>query len=620
MGLEIINGVTHLERHLAGVHPRLFLTAAALEELRGRIGREPYASLFARVRAVAEDALARPLAGRPDRGHGCAMPQMALAYLLTEEARYLDGVTGYFRAVAAQPELDYSLVYGHVAGGMATAYDWLYHHLDAETAALARDTLERHARQVLERFGTVHGWAANIYTCNHLPVTLAGLLAAGCALYGDVEHCGPLVRLPLEKFRLMVEALGPDGASQEGLGYGEYYAEFLLKGLVLIRDLLNQDFLATCDWLKHTPLFYLYSMLPQERWTRRDCVMFFGDGVRYHWYGPDHQLRLLASLYRDGTAQWLAEATAAAGVCMDSNAALGLLWYDETVIPTPPDTLPTLHHFDDKGLVLMRSGWDGAEAVTGFKCGPCYGHFALNRYRHDIGGGHMCPDAGSFQIYAHGDRLIVDDGYSAKWTDQQNTVLVNGAGQTGEGQEWFETTRLRLEARGPAILRVNSTPAMDYILADVAPAYDPELGLTCFRRHFAWVKPDVWIIVDELESAEPASFSLHFHADQAFTETGPGQFTTHGAHGALCITPLAPQGVCGETFMQHLRVASGHPEAIRGMLVLCNAEPMCAARFVTVLEAYPADGAPERAVLEGDVVSVGSVKVQIGEQVELVVG
>ena len=70
----------------------------------------------------------------------------------------------------------------------------------------------------------------------------------------------------------------------------------------------------------------------------------------------------------------------------------------------------------------------------------------------------MCPDAGAFQIHSYGDWLIVDDGYQPKNTNQQNTLIVNGYGQTGEGGEWFETTDLRLQKRpNPSILRAEST-------------------------------------------------------------------------------------------------------------------------------------------------------------------
>jgi len=607
---EIINGTAQLERLLVGIHPRLFMTADTLATLRSRLGREPYAALFARVCQVADEALNNGCPtvdeGRLDRGHGCALPHLALAYLLTEDVRYLDGANRYFHAVTTHAVAGQSLMYGHILFGMSVAYDWLFPHLDAETERRVREWLFALCGEVQYEMGVICGWAANIFTCNHLPVNISGLLAAGAALYGEMDGCAPFLRLSLEKFRQMTAALGPDGASQAGLGYGEYYAEFYLKGLVLLRDLMNQDFFTDNDWLRNTPAFYLYSGLPRSRWSRRDCAIFFGDSVRHHWYGPDTQLRLLASVYRDGVAQWLADESFAGDISMGSNAALGLLWHDETVMPQPPDNLPLTHHFADKEIVIMRSGWDGDENVFAFKCGPHAGHHALRHYSQDIGGGHMCPDAGSIQLYAHGDRLLVDDGYSYKMTDQQNTVLVNGVGQTGENSEWMETTRLRLEKRGPRILRADS----DVIIGDVAPAYDPELGLRKFLRHVLYLRSSCWVVIDELETADPATFSLYFHADFPFQATGHHAYATAGTHGALHITSLAP-AVTARAFTHHLRAGGGHAPQSREALVLENADRTTTALFVTVLQAYPVGDTPPVPALDGLTLRLGDTSVTL---------
>jgi len=50
---------------------------------------------------------------------------------------------------------------------------------------------------------------------------------------------------------------------------------------------------------------------------------------------------------------------------------LNLIWFDPTVKPVSPATvpgtgLPTLRHFADLGLVFLRSGWDGNESVFAF--------------------------------------------------------------------------------------------------------------------------------------------------------------------------------------------------------------------------------------------------------------
>lgn len=590
---EIVNGTTNLELHYAGVHPRLYLTAQSLEILRGKLHREPYAALLRRLRATADQWVGRvcpPQEGgkRMTRGYGASMPHLAMAHLLTGEPQYLDTLTQFIRAAATYDFWDETLNFGETAFGMSVSYDWLHHVLDEETKEIIRRALFARAAERTQAIGSMReGWLSSVYCCNHLPVTVTGILAAGCALYGDVDGTTPFLMLPLEKFRLMVQALGWDGASQEGISYGAFYFDYFLLGLTLVRDLLNQDFFPESEWIKNTPKFYLYSALPRAFWSRENCIMRFGDGERYFWHGPDPQMRLVASVYRDGVAQWLAETVTADGVSAPGAGHAALCWHDETVVPEPPDTLPTLHHFSDKDIVFMRSGWGGTENLCAFKCGPAQGHHALRHYRHDIGGGHMHPDAGAFQIFAHGDWLITDSGYSFKCTAQQNTVLVNGIGQTGEGQDWFETTQLRLEKRGPSILHVESMPEADYIIGNVAPAYEPQAKLTKFLRHFLYLKPSCWVIVDELEAEEPSAFELYFHSDYPFTATGDRECTATGQRGILRVASLAPEHIVLRPFTQPRLLVNNQPPGTLNALVISNAEKMKSALFVTVLQSCP---------------------------------
>ncbi|MHB9106438.1 MAG: heparinase II/III domain-containing protein [Armatimonadota bacterium] len=587
---EVVNGTTNLELHYTGVHPRLYMTADSLETLRGRLHREPYAGLLQRLRLQADGSVGRvcPLQENGKgmiRGFGSSMPHLAMAHLLTGEPKYLETLTQFIRAAATYDFWDETLNFGETAFGMSVSYDWLYHVLDEETKEIIRRALFARAAERAQATGSMkEGWLSSVYCCNHHPVVFTGILAAGCALYGDVEGVAPLLMLPLEKFRLMVQALGWDGASQEGSSYGAFYFDYFLLGMVLVRDLLNQDFFPESEWTKNTTKFYLYSDLPRAYWSKENCMMRFGDGERYHWCGPDPQMRLVASAYRDGVAQWLAETETAAGVSAPGSGHVALCWHDEMVAAQPPDSLPTLHHFTDKDIVFMRSGWDGTENLTGFKCGPAQGHHAQRHYRHDIGGGHMHPDAGAFQIFAHGDWLICDSGYCFKSTAQQNTVLVNGIGQTGEGQDWMETTQLRLEKRGPSIIHVESTPEADYIIGNVAPAYEPQAKLTKFLRHFLYLKPSCWVIVDELEAEEPSTFELYFHSDFPFAATGDRECTATGGRGMLRVTSLAPEKVTLRPFTKPRLLVNNQPPGTIEALVISNAEKAKSALFVTVLQ------------------------------------
>ena len=589
---DVIDGATPLESGLAQVRPRLYLTRQRFEELSGLVGSEPYGAMFARVLQMAEQGLrsGAPLSG-VDRGHGCMMPHLAMAYRVTGEGRFLKAADEWLRAIAAHEDWGTSLIAGHILGGVGIAYDWLHEDMPADTRDVVREALHRNGRRVHEFIGLREGWCSGALACNHLAVVMGGQTAAACALYGDVPNIGPWLRLCQEKVRVMAAALGPDGASQEGIAYGQYYNEFFIKAVVLVRDLLGVDLFGECEYMRNMPAFYLHSSLPRESWTPQSCHVNFGDGVRHNWYGPDSHLRMLASVYRDPHAQWLADAHGEAGLSSGSASLLNLAWYDPSVPSRAPDDLPTFRRFEDKDVVFVRSGWKGAdEALLGFKCGPHFGHHALRRYTGEIGGGHMNPNAGSFQLVAHGERLISGDGYFRKRTEYQNTLLVDGIGQTGEGGEWFESVELRRTRRAPFIICAEQGDAFDHVIGDVAPAYATEAGLRKFLRHVYYLRPACWVLVDDVESASPSRFELLFHSDLDFDGAGANVWTATGSTGALRLTALLPEDVEGEAGRQAACYVDGSPTREFGLLRLRNAQRTDRTVFVTVLQAHAAGG------------------------------
>jgi hypothetical protein len=310
----------------------------------------------------------------------------------------------------------------------------------------------------------------------------------------------------------------------------------------LARDLLDVDFYDT-EWWKNTARYSLYLSLPRLSWARRNCVVDLADSPRYHWYGPDHILRHLAAVYRDGYAQWLAEQIDLANVESSNAQWLNLIWYDPSVASRAPQTLPTLRHFSDMGIVSTRTGWTGGDNLVVFKCGPFIGHKAIMEFCHDPGGGHSHPDAGHFVLFANGEWLIRDDGIGDKWTSRHNTLLIGGTGQFGEGGGGF-IAQGALDARArPRILTATSTPQYDHIAGDVTQAYPPALGLTRFVRHLLFVKPDVLLVLDGVLCENPSEMELRFHPASTICELGGNSAVAAGERTMLQIDLLTPEDV-----------------------------------------------------------------------------
>lgn len=541
------------------VHPRLFLDPDGLRELRRSVG-STHAALWEEIRERVDQAVERgpPAYRRHDsysgdeqlwqRNVGNALPYIAMAYVVTGEARYLASASEWAVASCGYETWGLGrtdgmdLAAGHQLFGLGVVYDWCHDALDDDVRDTIRATLVKRASAMFEAAATAKVWWSRSYLQNHLWVNACGLAAAGFALFGQEDDALLWIGLALEKFRRTVESLGPDGASHEGVGYWQYGAEYLLKFLWLARDLLDVDLLDH-PWWRNTAAYALHLSLPRSSWTRRSCIVDLADCPRGNWYGPDHILRCLARLNRDARAQWLAREVDAAGVEAHSAGWLNLLWYDPTVTARHPHGLPTLRHFEDMGIVAARSDWSGGESLVVFKCGPFLGHHAVQAFDYDPGGGHVHPDANHFVLFAEGEWLIRDDGYRAKWSHQHNTLLVDGRGQLGEGSMWFRGVEaLRAGAR-PRIVTAASREGLVHITGDASSAYPRELGLERYRRHLLFLEPDVLIVVDDVLVDSDRALEVRFHPEATTPQKVDAAYRYRGEQSVLRIEPLTPDGV-----------------------------------------------------------------------------
>ncbi len=543
-----------------GVHPRIYLTAERIGELREAI-KTTHAALWEEVRAQADSAAER---GAPEyveddrrsgdeqlwqRGVGNTMPLLAMAYVLSGDAKYLDSAREWALASCGYKTWGLGgidgmdLAAGHQLFGLGIVYDWCYHDLDDQAKQTIRETIVKRTSAMFEAAATGKAWWRNSYLQNHLWVNVCGMSVAGFAVFDEVEDASMWIGLPLDKFRRTMEALGHDGASHEGAGYWQYGVEYMMKFLHVCGQLLGADIVGDGQWWRNTAAYYAYLTIPHNAWTRRSSLVDIADCPRGNWYGPDYLLRGLAWEYHDGHAQWWAQQVDDADIEAASARWLNLIWYDPTVKPQPPDDLPTLRHFDDMDIVSARSDWSGDESLVVFKCGPYIGHKAVQEFDYDPGGGHVHPDANHFVVFAEGEWLIRDDGYRAKWTGQHNTLLIDGAGQLGEKQKWFSGAEaLRLKAR-PRITRAVSGPQLDHITGDATEAYHPEIGLKRYVRHLLFARPNVLIVIDDIAVEGERDLELRFHPEATNAERQGEAFLIRGEKAALRVHPLTPDGV-----------------------------------------------------------------------------
>jgi len=593
---DIINSATPLEDTLYGVHPRLYASDADFACLRRLAKKEPYASMLERVRQFVSSYPNRNSYAKLEgdvRTYGDVIASLAMLWKITGERHWLTGTRALMRSIADRKDWGVDLEFGHFAHGVALAWDWLYHDIPRKEREHIADRMIRHGRVFFDNWADYNHFAAFAYTWNHMAVPLTGLTAVACALYGERPCLAPWVKMAMEKMRLMTDSLGPDGISPEGIAYGQYHAEYLARTAMLLKKMSGVDFLSSSPWWREYAVASLYHTYPRQHWRNKQVFFMLGDADRHHWLGPDPVLRLCARVFRDGHAQWLADELHTTRSATDYSAFLSLLWHDPTVRKQGPRQLPRVRHFTDQDIAFLRSGWDGSESVLAFKCGPHSGYHNL-RYSQNVSGGHMHPMAGAIALHAKGDFLLVESGYPRKATKYENTLLVNGRGQIGEGGDWFEDLEFRRGHPTPRMLAVGHRAGFDFAIGDATNAYPDNLRLERFIRHIYAVGPDSWILVDEVAAAKPSTFELLFHGDRPFVAQGERRFIQRGERGSLLIESLLPLGVKG---LCRLQAVDGIGQAARnknlGCLSLAPVRRTRHAIFLTFLHAFQTGKGPD---------------------------
>ena len=503
----------------AGMHPRLLLNGEQFRLLRRQAARGKRALLARQIIGQADEMLDESPPAKPPssedsvRSFGNRVPFLALAYRLTGQSKYLHAAENWMVKAAEHPRLtaDADSGAGHVLFGLAVGYDWLYHELQPESRTAVRQALLSHGRILYE---SAEARSSNAPLQSGLWIDAAGLATCGFVLFDESDEVLGWIVWAQDFFDAVLEALGPDGASHEGVAYWGCGLEYLLKYLTLERDLLGVDRF-NHPWLGKTGDYRLYAALPDGR----SCVNF-ADSARADWCGPGHLLRRLAGEYRRGRWQWLADHIEAAGG--GRREWLDLLWYDPSVRPIHPGDEPTGRFFGDLGLVFARSDWTEDALHVAFKCGLPLGRHAAQVQRNP-GGRHVHPDAASLTLVRGKDHILVDDGYTLrKRTSNHSTLLVDGIGQVGEGTKWFDVQACIDADANPEMRFVQFGKDYDWYIADAASAYPEAVGLSQFIRHVLFVRPDVVVIVDELAAVRPVRFELLYQLAGEARQTDQG--------------------------------------------------------------------------------------------------
>lgn len=134
------------------------------------------------------------------------------------------------------------------------------------------------------------------------------------------------------------------------------------------------------------------------------------------------------------------------------------------------------------------------------------------------------------------------------------------------------------------IVQFQSGPEFDAVVGDASRAYADRL--TRFRRYIAFLKPDVFLVLDDLEAPEPAAFDWLAHSYGEISIDG-ADVRIRKPKAGLLMRSILPRGAAwhrehtppdtnGERLLKHLAL---RPEGRANRM-----------RFLTALFVSPLDG------------------------------
>ncbi len=351
-----------------------------------------------------------------------------------------------------------------------------------------------------------------INATNHLAHSVGGAIEACVALYGDIPdwtaRFGPALAELVVAYERVLDGLFPgDGSEAEPARYQEFGMEGMSWGL------------AALEALGIRPRGYAKMM--QGFWSLRyaqvrpDLVLDTGDtGLEvtehsgYAWGAEFAGDPALQAFYETATdlslrSEFLLRDKGPGGEGLPGLLDLVCCTRAGVTLPAPPPS----RIFPERGSAVIRSGWDPQDAVISIRVGPWFNH------EHH--------DQGNFLVAAYGEELVSEAGYAHydNETDPHfqdfftqapahNTVILDDdpfSQKDYDGRYWPQFQNF------PKFEQHVLSPGIDYLSANLAPAYRDDSQVTRLTREYLFVKPDILIVHDRVEAAVPHSYAWLLH-------------------------------------------------------------------------------------------------------------
>ncbi|MBI1895781.1 MAG: DUF4962 domain-containing protein [Acidobacteria bacterium] len=517
-----------LRQRIPKSHPRLFVRRDQLESLRGWArggGQAAYRKLIdtadallgkaptpePKVRANSKD----PNTNRfwwPNRVQTIKALEeaevLAFAWLLTGDRKYGDTARRFTLELAAwDPDGPTNFKINCEAAKpmlhrLARAYDWAYDRFSDEERERIRGVLLRRALDAWES-GEVRQGAGHLnqpYN-SHGNRTWHKLAENAVATFGETAESEKFLDYAVTKFFAAYPAWSDDdGGWHEGVSY---YAGYLTKmpwWMQVAKTALG------IDGFKK-PFFRNFAEYPMYSAPPGSPDMGFGD---LSFRPPSPQWSFMHFFVRESRNPYWAWWARETGIQPEpGEPVMAFLWGATANVPVkPPTDIPTSKVFRGTGVAVLNSTLlaSADNVQVRFKSSP------MGRWSH----GH--DPHNSFTLNAYGTALLVNNVYRdlhgsrfhTGWcwsTRAQNALLVNGEGQKTHSADL-----------GGRIVSWDFQDGVHHVAGDAAASYEGKLKR--FVRHVLLIKPDIVVLADDVEAAQPSTFQWMLHGLKEFSIDG----------------------------------------------------------------------------------------------------
>ena len=577
----------------ASEHPRLLFSPQDIPEIRQRAKLPILEPIARRVLERAEWQLHAPpiipsitKRGEPDppgelKGLAAARALQGrvltycMAFTWTGDRKFRDAAVAELRRAitdwriwvdTAHPP-PYDLMTGEVCLTFGLAYDWLYHDLTAEERHELRHGVER--RGLNPYLESISGGRPTIFfTARHNwnPVCNGGAAVLALALAGESELSDPVLTLAVPAMDHYWNHLADDGGWDEGTGYWTYGHRYAFLAAEALRRSgraggAERFSLKGARSTGYFPLVF-------NPGTR--LAAGFGDS---NSRVSDPLLYLLGREYKNPDFIWFQDRAAWPAINREGwpQEAFTLIWRPagEAWLPEgrpdfQPDWPPT-YVFPSIGWGFMAPRQPDPPYFLAMKNGSLaanHTHLDLNHVSIGFGDTMLAVELGSRPYPADyfGPKRYT---YYELATAGHNTVLVGGKGQ--------------MPGKLGKLLGPITGHGFEALIGVADGAYERET--TRARRHVIFVDHRYWVLLDEIQTPQPASAELRFHTYGVVQEVAPGHWRFEEARSVLDVASAPTQRLSStveipEGWIKPVRVLSlKTPQAAREHALVTVLQP-----------------------------------------------